>query len=269
MKYLPWHPGERGGVSIKNSADTCTRPLLLVSHQPSRFRRMVSQLQPFRLFLSVPLLFTFLVFSTNEKRCGKDEKVSLLRRLFAWFPFQSFLSHRLPAFLSFSPLSGRMGKLSDFAPFCPLHIAWHSVDTGHRRPSIIPTTVPETANFTRAEIVINDRCRVQLFSSWPTQATFLEVRSPIIKINKYYNLIIETNRTHIGAELRAQLCNYFFTRESAKKKKKICFIKYSKFTWDKIIYWILCTYSVLTMPETFLICTAGEFPCEASLWLTQ
>lgn len=83
------------------------------------------------------------------------------------------------------------------------------VDTGHRRPSIIPTTVPETANFTRAVIVINDSRRVQLFSSSPTQATFLEVRSPIIK-NKYYNLIIETNRTDIGAELKAEQCNYFF-----------------------------------------------------------
>lgn len=171
----------RGRDSIKNSADTCTRPLLLVSHQPSRFRRTVSQLHPIRLLLRVPPIFLFLVFSTNEKRCGKDEEVSLnLAGRLLGFLFSPFC---LIVFLPFCPflLSGRMGKLFDFAPFCPLHIAWHTVGTGHRRPSIIPTTVPETANFTRAVFVINDRCRVQLFSSWPTQATFLEVGWSIIK----------------------------------------------------------------------------------------
>lgn len=90
MKYLPWHPVERGGDSIKNSADTCRRRLALHSrHQQSHFHWTGFQRRPVCLLYLVlhfpfPSCFTIKRWSARSQA----QNIHTFQKLsFHYFPF--------------------------------------------------------------------------------------------------------------------------------------------------------------------------------------
>lgn len=131
-----WHeisavtPRWEGGDSIKNSADTCRRRLLLLSrHQQSHFHWIVFQCHLFCLLYFIPHFpLSFLLF---WRETAKDLKDLFNNISTACHSFDVLSIHcpmtvsALLVYLRFCPFCGWGNAL------CPCCIAWHWVATGH------------------------------------------------------------------------------------------------------------------------------------------
>lgn len=131
MKYLPWHPVEREGDSIKNSADTCKCRLLLRSkHQQSHFHWIVFQCHLFcPLYLVPHFPYPSSIFYSLAYLLQGIPIPLLVIPVF-------FISIQSCTTLFSSVLKMRTLNLA----FYPHWLGWHWVDMGHQLPSIILTT---------------------------------------------------------------------------------------------------------------------------------